>query len=63
MNLFGAQVGLVVVRGGAADPQVVEQLAHLLGLSFGPVKVWTVKFHTLVAHSGDGAHCAFRIAL
>ena len=57
------QVFGVVVRGVAANTEVVEELAHVFGLRLGPVKIGRIKFHALVAHLGDGLHGSFEILL
>src|ERR1044071_6418390 len=47
--------------GVALNAKVVDQLSILLGLRLGPLKVWTVEFHALVPHLGDGSDCALQI--
>lgn len=45
------------------DAKVIEQFAHVLRLSVGPLEIGRVELDVLVAHLGDGTHCAFRIDL
>jgi len=58
---LGAQVGEVVVRRIAADAQIVQQLAGLLGLAQRPGIIRAVELHHLIALPGDGAHGARQI--
>jgi hypothetical protein len=53
LHTGGGKRGWTVMRGIAADAQVVHQLSDLFGIIFGPLIVGREELHHLVAHFGD----------
>jgi len=63
LNFVWSQVLHVVVRGVAADAEIVEQFSHVLGFRLGAFEVGRVELHTLVTHFRHRLHGPFRILL
>src|SRR6266478_3881664 len=60
-DLLRTQIGTVVVCREAPDPQIVQKLSHLLGLTLGPFEIGRIEFDALKSHLRDGAHGGLRV--
>ena len=61
-DFLRAQVRSVVVRREASDAEIVQELSHLLGLSFGPFEIGRIEFNALISHLCNGAHRSLGIS-
>src|SRR6266498_3103377 len=63
MNIFWAEVFLVVVSGIATDAEVIQKLAHLFCLALASIEIRRIKLDALVSELSNRAHGALEILL